>query len=116
MQNNVLLSSVVRPFGGPGEGDSVGAELFHAQVTRAQGAFSLRQVIRVWGLDLIATNLHAPTVVLHYPSASELAAELEAHDYTHVGINFVVATFHKVRRMVAMIRRLSPSSKIVLGG
>ena len=54
----VLLTSVVRPFGGPGEGDSVGAELFHAQVTRAQGAFSLRQVIRVWGLDLIA-EMHA---------------------------------------------------------
>jgi hypothetical protein len=33
----VLLTSVCRPFGGPGEGDSVGAELFHAQVTRAQG-------------------------------------------------------------------------------
>ena len=57
MTPQVLLTSVVRPFGGPGEGDSVGAELFHAQVTRAQGAFSLRQVIRVWGLDLIAENI-----------------------------------------------------------
>jgi len=33
----LLLTSVVRPFGGRGGGDSVGAELFHAQVTRAQG-------------------------------------------------------------------------------
>ena len=49
---NILLTSVVRPFGGPGEGSSVGAELFHAQITRAQRGFSLRQVIRVWGLDL----------------------------------------------------------------
>ncbi len=46
----VLLTSVCRPFGGPGEGDSVGAELFHAQVTRAQGIFSLRQVIRCWAI------------------------------------------------------------------
>jgi haloalkane dehalogenase len=112
----VLLTSVIRPFGGPGEGDSVGAELFHAQVTRAQGAFSLRQVIRVWGLDLIAQNLEAPTVVLHYPSMRELEAELRRVEYTHVGINFVVATFHKVRAMVPLIRRLQPKAKIVLGG
>jgi haloalkane dehalogenase len=114
----VLLTSVIRPFGGPGEGDSVGAELFHAQVTRAQGAFSLRQVIRVWGLDLIAENLAAPAVVLHYPSMRELEGELvrAADTFTHVGINFVVATFHKVRAMVAIIRRLAPHAQIVLGG
>ena len=114
--NRLLLTSVVRPFGGPGEGDSVGAELFHAQVTRAQRAFSMRQVIRVWGLDLIAENVDAPTVVLHYPSEAELARELRARRYSHVGINFVVATFHKVRAMVEMIRRISPGTKIVLGG
>ncbi len=112
----VLLTSVVRPFGGPGEGDSVGAELFHAQVTRAQGAFSLRQVIRVWGLDLIAQNLEAPTVVLHYPSLAEFEHELAAGHYTHVGISFVVATFHKVRAMVAVIRRVAPRARIVFGG
>jgi hypothetical protein len=117
MQNHrVLLTSVVRPFGGPGEGDSVGAELFHAQVTRAQGAFSLRQVIRVWGLDLIAQNIEAPAVVLHYPSMGELVREVRARRYTHVGINFVVATFHKVRAMVEAIRSASPGTEIVLGG
>jgi hypothetical protein len=50
----VLLTTVCRPFGGNGEGHSVGAELFHAQVTRSQGIFSYRQVIRCWGLDYIA--------------------------------------------------------------
>jgi len=112
----ILLTSVIRPFGGPGEGDSVGAELFHAQVTRAQGAFSPRQVIRVWGLDLIAENIDAPAVVMHYPSMEELERELASAEWTHVGINFVVATFHKVRAMVATIRRLAPRARIVLGG
>jgi len=116
MEHPILLTSVVRPFGGPGEGDSVGAELFHAQVTRAQGAFSLRQVIRVWGLDLIAENVEAPAVVLHYPSQEELEAELRLRRYSHVGINFVVATFHKIPAMVRAIRTLSPSTKVVLGG
>ncbi len=116
MSRRLLLTSVCRPFGGDGEGDSVGAELFHAQVTRAQGAFSMRQVIRVWGLDLIAENIETPTVVLHYPSMDELAAELRTARYTHVGINFVVATFHKVRAMVELVRRVSPGTEIVLGG
>ena len=116
VQPRVLLTSVIRPFGGPGEGDSVGAELFHAQVTRAQGAFSLRQVIRVWALDYVAENIEAPTVVLHYPSRGELVRELRTGAYTHVGINFVVATFHKVREMVGLIRRHAPGAAIVLGG
>ncbi len=112
----LLLSSVCRPFGGPGEGDSVGAELFHAQVTRAQGPFSLRQVIRVWALDYIAENLRTPTVTLHYPSKHEFVRELRRGGYTHVGINFVVATFHKVREMVALIRRHAPGAQVILGG
>jgi hypothetical protein len=94
----------------------VGAELFHAQVTRSQGIFSYRQVIRCWGLDYIAENVNAPSVVLHYPSERELVREIESRSYDYIGINFVVATFHKLRRMVALIRKRSPRSKIVLGG
>jgi haloalkane dehalogenase len=107
---------VCRPFGGPGEGDSVGAELFHAQVTRAQGIFSFRQVIRGWGLDYIAENLSSPCVVLHYPSERELRNELRSRRYDYIGINFVVATFHKVKRMVDLIRKHAPAAKIVFGG
>jgi haloalkane dehalogenase len=113
---NILLTTVCRPFGGPGEGDSVGAELFHAQVTREQGIFSYRQVIRCWGLDYIAENIQAPTVVLHYPSEREFVRELKSHPYDYVGINFVVATFNKVKRMAGLIRRHSPKAKIILGG
>jgi hypothetical protein len=113
---SVLLTTVCRPFGGKGEGDSVAAELFHAQVTRSQGIFSYRQVIRCWGLDYIAENIEAPAVVLHYPSEREFIREIRARRYDYIGINFVVATFHKVRRMVEIIRRYSPRSKIILGG
>ena len=112
----VLLTTVCRPFGQDGEGDSVGAELFHAQVTRNQGIFSYRQVIRCWGLDYIAENIETPTVVLHYPSEREFIQEITSRHFKIIGINFVVATFHKVRRIVSLIRRHSPDSKIVLGG
>ncbi len=113
---SILLTTVCRPFGGPGEGDSVGAELFHAQVTRAQGIFSLRQVIRGWGLDYIAENLSCPSVVLHYPSEREFVRELRRRRYDYIGITFVVATFHKVKRMAALVREHAPGAKIVLGG
>jgi haloalkane dehalogenase len=112
----VLLTSVTRPFGGRGEGASVGAELFHAQVTRAQGIFSFRQVIRCWGIDYIAENISSPSVVLHYPSEREFLRELRRRRYDYIGINFVVATFHKVKRMVELIRRHAPDAKVVLGG
>ncbi len=112
----ILFSSVCRPFGGPGEGDSVGAELFNAQVTRAQGIFSLRQVIRCWAIDYLAENIQTPCVTLHYPSEREFIRELRRERYDYIGLNFVVATFHKLRRMVELIRRHSPGSRIILGG
>ncbi len=115
-KEKILFTSVCRPFGGPGEGDSVGAELFHAQVTRAQGIFSPRQVIRCWAIDYIAENIEASCVVLHYPSEREFIRELKVSHYDYVGINFVVATFHKAHRMAKLIRQHAPNAKIILGG
>ena len=114
--SRILFTTVFRPFGGHGEGDSVGAELFHAQVTRAQGLFSFRQVIRCWALDYLAENIGASSVVLHYPSKRELIKELESGSYDYVGINFVVATFHKLEELVGIVRRYAPAAKVILGG
>jgi haloalkane dehalogenase len=54
--------------------------------------------------------------VLHYPSEREFVDEIRNRRYDYIGINFVVATFHKMKRMVELIRRHSPDAKIVLGG
>ena len=116
IRTHILLTTVCRPFGEDGEGDSVGAELFHAQVTREQGIFSYRQVIRCWALDYIAENIQAPSVALHYPSEREFVRELKNHRYEYIGINFVVATFHKLERMTQLIRIHAPGVKIILGG
>jgi len=113
---HILFTTVCSPFGGNGEGDSVGAELFHAQVTREQGIFSYRQVIRCWGLDYIAENIEASSVVLHYPSEREFVRELKNGTFDYIGINFVVATFFKLKRMTQLIRSHAPGSKIILGG
>jgi haloalkane dehalogenase len=107
---------VCRPIGPKyGDGPSVGYELLHGQVTRAQGIFSPRTVNSHYALDYIAENLDAPTVVLHYPSKREFIRELKK-GYDFVGISFLMAVFHKTKEMVAMVRRYAPQAKIVLGG
>jgi radical SAM superfamily enzyme YgiQ (UPF0313 family) len=112
----ILLTSVCRPIGPQyGEAASVGYELLHRQVTRAQGIFSPRTVNVQFGLDYIAENLDAPTVVLQYPTQRELISELKK-GYDYVGISFIMAVMHKMKEAVALIREYSPNSKIVLGG
>ena len=102
---------------GPQYGDapSVGYELLYRQVTRAQGIFSPRTVNVLFGLDYIAENLDAPTVVLQYPSKREFIKELKK-GYDYVGISFIMAVMHKMKETVALIRQYAPNSKIVLGG
>ncbi len=102
---------------GPEHGDasSVGYELLYRQVTRAQGIFSPRTVNIHFSLEYIAENLDAPTVVLQYPSKRELIKELKK-GYDYVGISFIMAVMHKMKEIVALVRKYSPHSKIVLGG
>ena len=102
---------------GPKYGDapSVGYELLYRQVLRAQGIFSPRTVNIHFGLEYIAENLDAPTVVLQYPSKQELIRELKK-GYDYVGVSFLMAVMHKMKEVVALIRKHAPQSKIVLGG
>ena len=44
-------------------------ELYHNQVTREQGAFSLRMFHRSWGIMMIQENISAPCTVLDFPLA-----------------------------------------------
>jgi radical SAM superfamily enzyme YgiQ (UPF0313 family) len=89
--------------------------LLHEQVTRAQGLFSPRSHHVQFSLEYIAENLEAPTTVLQYPSRKELVRELK-RGYDVVGVSFVLATYHRMKEVVALVRRHSPRSTIVLGG
>ncbi|MBK9142680.1 MAG: radical SAM protein [Candidatus Melainabacteria bacterium] len=113
----LLLTSVFGPYG---VDDDFGRklnvmELFHNQVTREQGLFSLRMNHPSFGLYLIAENLLTPTVVLDFPSIDDFEKEI-GKGYDYIGISSIVANIGKVKRMCEIIRRLSPRSKIILGG
>jgi radical SAM superfamily enzyme YgiQ (UPF0313 family) len=112
----VLLTSVCRPIGAAhGDGSSVGYEVLHGQVTRAQGIFSPRSTNYTFGLDYIAANIDAPATVLHYPSHTELIRELRKAP-TFVGISFNLSLFQRMKEVVALVREYAPNAKVVLGG
>ncbi|HLK64405.1 MAG TPA: radical SAM protein [Bryobacteraceae bacterium] len=119
IQARILLSSVFGPYA---RDDEFGSrkinpmELYHNQVTREQGPFSLRMFHRSWGILMIQQNISAPTTVVDFPTREAFEAELLANDYDIVGISSIIVNVGKVAEMCRMVRRLSPRSTIVVGG
>ena len=75
-QARILLSSVFGPYA---QDDAFGSrsinpmELYHNQVTRAPGSFSLRMFHRSWGIMLIQANISSPCTVLDFPTRDDFA-------------------------------------------
>ena len=111
------MTTVCGPFGVNTDDctEHIMPELFHAQVTRSQGIFSLRSTYISYGLEYIAQNIKTPTTVLQYPTMKEFTRELKK-GYDYVGISFVIATFEKLKKMVQKVREVAPQAKIILGG
>src|SRR5271167_3846353 len=80
----ILLSSVFGPYA---QDDEYGSrainpmELYHNQVTRFQGPFSLRMFHRSWGLMLIQANVSAPSALLDFPTLERFIEEIKTHRY-----------------------------------
>lgn len=118
-ETRVLLTSVFGPYG---QDDEYGSrrlnpmELYHNQVTRTQGAFSLRMFHRSWGLMMIQANISAPCVLLDFPTLERFIEEIRSHPYDVVGISSIVPNVCKVRKMCELIRQCLPDAMIVVGG
>src|SRR5512145_898881 len=113
----VLLSSVFGPYA---QDDEFGSrainpmELYHNQVTRAQGGLSLRMFHRSWGIMMIQQNISAPSTVLDFPTLEDFQHELRENSYDIVGISSIIVNVGKVREMCRIVRRISPQSVIVI--
>jgi len=115
----VLLTSVFGPFARDDEFGSRAInplELYHNQVTRAQGPFLLRMHHRSWGIMLIQENISAPSTLLDFPTRDRFVQELTSHAYDIVGISGIIVNVGKVREMCRLVRQHSPTSTIVVGG
>jgi len=115
----VLLASVFGPYA---QDDEFGSrainpmELYHNQVTRLQGVFSLRMFHRSWGLMLIQANISAPCTLLDFPTRERFIQELRGNQYDIVGISAILANYLKVGEMCRLIRQYQPQAAIVVGG
>jgi len=119
IRTRVLLSSVFKPFA---QDDEFGSrainpvELYHNQVTREQGPFSLRMFHRTWSLMLLQRNIAAPCTVLDFPTRQRFIRELCTHRYDVVGLTGIIVNVGKVREMCRLVREHSPASTIIVGG
>ncbi|MGE0043707.1 MAG: radical SAM protein [Vicinamibacterales bacterium] len=115
----ILLSSVFKPFA---QDDEFGSramnpvELYHNQVTREQGPFSLRMFHRTWSLMLLQRNISAPCTVLDFPTRAAFVRELETGGYDVVGLTGIIVNVGKIREMCRLARRHAPGATIVVGG
>jgi len=115
----VLLTSVFGPYARDDEYGSRALnpmELYHNQVTRTQGPFSLRMFHRSWGLMMIQANIEAPCVVLDFPVLDRFIEEIRAHQYDIIGITSIIPNMLKVKKMCELIRQYQPDAVIIIGG
>ena len=115
----LLLTSVFKPFAVDDEFGSRAinpAELYHNQVTREQGPFSLRLFHRTWGLMFLRENVSVPCTLLDFPTRKRFIKELRSGRYDAVGISAIVVNVGKVAEMCRLIRKHSPRSTIIVGG
>lgn len=118
-QARVLLASVFGPYA---QDDEYGSrainpmELYHNQVTRVQGPFSLRMFHRSWGLMLMQANMEAPCTCLDFPTRDRFIREVRENAYDIVGISAIMPNVGKVREMCELVRRYLPEAMIVVGG
>ncbi|MBN2431318.1 MAG: cobalamin-dependent protein [Acidobacteria bacterium] len=115
----ILLTGVFGPYA---QDDSYGSrrvnpmELYHNQVTRVQGPFSLRMFHRTTGLLMIEANIDAPCTILDFPSLDRFMHELATTPYDVIGISAIIPNIGKVKKMCREIRRHQPGATIVVGG
>ena len=115
----VLLSSVFGPYSRVDEYGSRAInpmELYHNQVTRVQGPFSLRMFHRSCGLILIQANISAPCTLLDYPTLDRFTQEIKKGCYDIIGISAIQPNLKKVQKMCSLIREHQPKASIVVGG
>lgn len=115
----VLLTSVFGPYA---QDDEYGSstinpmELYHNQVTRVQGVFSLRMFHRSFGLLMIKENIEAPCTLLDFPDLERFIDTIRSNQYNIIGISSIIPNVNKVKKMCELIRTYQPGATIVVGG
>ena len=116
---HVLLTSVFGPYA---QDDEYGSstinpmELYHNQVTRAQGVFSLRMFHRSFGLLMIKENIDGPCTLLDFPELDYFTETIQTNHFDIIGVSSIIPNVYKVKKMCGLIRKYQPHAAIVVGG
>jgi radical SAM superfamily enzyme YgiQ (UPF0313 family) len=86
------------------------------RLTRGQGIFTMNEHAHAWPLHLLAQNIDCPSTVLEWPSLEKFEQECASGGYDYICISFMNREMNKLAQMSDSVRRLSPFSKIVVGG
>jgi radical SAM superfamily enzyme YgiQ (UPF0313 family) len=117
MGKKVLLTSVFKPCGVDdqfGRKENI-PELSHNQLTHYQGIFSFRERYPSLSLHIIGANIDHPVTLLDWPTLKRFTEEIKK-GYDYIGISFIQPNFLKMKKMVEIIKEVSPKSKIIIGG
>ncbi|MBI1987704.1 MAG: hypothetical protein HYS70_05105 [Nitrospinae bacterium] len=109
----VLLSTPCQPYPTHAWNDSL-TDVMSQRFTKGQDIFTMSGHQHCFGSHLIAQNLSVPSVFLEYPTWEGFEDEARK-GYDYVGISFFPTCMEIVLDMCKTVRRLSPSSQIVLG-
>ena len=115
----ILLSSVFGPYA---QDDEYGSrsinpmELWHNQVTRVQGPWSLRMFHRSYGLMMIRENIEAACALLDFPSLDRFERELAREHYDIVGITAIAPNIGKVAKCASWYAGTNPRPKLWSAG
>ncbi len=115
----ILLSSVFGPYARDDEFGSQKInpmELWHNQVTRVQGPFSLRMFNRSFGMLFIQANIQAPCIMLDFPTLDRFIEEIRDNRYDIIGIGSITINVLKVKKMCELVRQYQPDATLVVGG
>ena len=114
MKPKILFTSVCKPFANfLGQFSSMDQMAF--RLTRGQEPFVFYEHTHFYPLHLIAQNLTIGSVVLEYPTLSQLNRELE-NNYDYVAISFKTCDAERLLEMCDLVRKKSPNSIIIVGG
>jgi len=115
----VLLSTVFRPFGVEDKynkkDDDLLLDYLASRLSREPGLFALSSLLPVSGLYMIGANIDCHVKILQYPTLKEFTQEVKK-GYDYVGIGFIIKGFPKAIKMISVVRKHAPDTKVVLGG
>jgi len=113
MKNRLLLTTAVYPFPSLPQHEAA-TDVMGQRFTRGNGLFTMVSHTHPCGLHLLAQNLQIPSVVLEYPRWAQFCREV-AQGYEVIGISAYPFHLDCVFRMCRHIRKVSPTTKIIIG-